>query len=81
MIERIELPTDWPARLPGLGPRHIVAYTPCHDCAALGGRLVTETVTLKSREVVSWTVTTVDHTWVTYGGVALCLPHAEARSR
>jgi hypothetical protein len=81
MTARLELPTDWPATLPGLGPRRLVAYTACEDCAALGGRAVTETVTLQSRQIVNWTVTTVDHTWVTYGGVALCLPHTETRER
>jgi hypothetical protein len=81
MTDRRELPTDWPGTLPGLGPRRLVAYSPCADCAALGGRTVTETVTLQSRQVVTWTVTTVEHTWVTYGGLALCLPHAEARAR
>jgi hypothetical protein len=81
MTPRAELPTEWPATLPGLGPRHIAAYAACHGCAAFGGRAVTESVTLQSRQVVNWTVTTVDHTWVTYGGLALCLPHAEARAR
>jgi hypothetical protein len=71
--------TDWPAALPGLGPKRVIPYARCAACVAEGGRSITESVTLLSGEVITWSVLVYEFTFSAYGERPLCLAHARHR--
>ena len=67
--------SPWPAARPDLGPRTVIPYRACQDCLDQGGRPVRESVRLSfTDEIVSWTVSRGEGTFVAYGGRALCWP-------
>lgn len=70
----------WPARLPWMGAKRVVAYTACQDCVDRGGRPVEESVRLSFMdEIARWRVELVEGTFAAYGERALCLAHARQR--
>jgi hypothetical protein len=67
--------SGWPATLPGLGRRAVVPFVRCVDCAV--DRPADEPMHLGSYTI---DVPGPTHTFVTYGGRALCRRHANTRA-
>jgi hypothetical protein len=72
--------TAWPENISNLGPRRIVAYTPCADCAQA---TCAEDVVIQRRDAagdqVAAAVEPPVGTWCTFGDLPLCQAHARAR--
>jgi hypothetical protein len=65
---------SWPASVPGLGPRRVIAFSPCVDCET--DAPPDEVLKVGVYEIAMPGAT---GTWVTYGDVPLCRRHARAR--
>ena len=69
------IPPSWPAALPALGARRVIAFTGCHDCRA--DPPPDEILSIRRHTVA---VPGQQGTFVAYGDLALCQRHATARA-
>jgi hypothetical protein len=68
-------PSCWPPSLPALGPRHVIAFSPCADCQSDPPE--DEVLTVGAYKIA---VPGPQGTWISYGSRALCSRHARARA-
>lgn len=75
-------PTPWPDSISGLGPHKIGPYTPCADCSEEPPPDEPDVLWLRDHEGdhVAIPVEQPIGTWCSFGGIALCLRHANVRA-